>query len=190
MAEDDHDDSADQDGRAGRHADVAHDPQQPLARGPAADGQRGQPVGRVLQRRVTDPLTPGHGLLDPHAGPPVQPVPFVQPLASLPEAGPQRLGRAVSHAPRGQPDGERESDRYQHQHAQRPPHGHSIPGPERPNRPVAGADDSGAVRQAFAAGAVDELVLDVVPVLLGRGERLFGGVADPGFTPVEVVPTP
>ncbi|HEX4255358.1 MAG TPA: hypothetical protein VH089_09735 [Streptosporangiaceae bacterium] len=34
------------------------------------------------------------------------------------------------------------------------------------------------------------LVLDVVPVLLGRGERLFDGVADPGFTPVEVVLTP
>ena len=46
------------------------------------------------------------------------------------------------------------------------------------------------MRQALAAGAVDELVLDVVPVLLGRGERLFDGVADPGFTPVEVVPTP
>jgi dihydrofolate reductase len=52
------------------------------------------------------------------------------------------------------------------------------------------AGGASAVRQAFAAGAVDELVLDVVPVLLGRGERLFDGVADPGFTPVEVVPTP
>ena len=52
------------------------------------------------------------------------------------------------------------------------------------------AGGASAVRQALAAGAVDELVLDVVPVLLGRGERLFDGVADPGFTPVEVVPTP
>jgi dihydrofolate reductase len=52
------------------------------------------------------------------------------------------------------------------------------------------AGGASAVRQALAAGAVDELVLDVVPVLLGQGERLFDGVADPGFTPVEVVPTP
>ena len=52
------------------------------------------------------------------------------------------------------------------------------------------AGGASAVRQALSAGAVDELVLDVVPVLLGRGERLFDGVADPGFTPVEVVPTP
>jgi hypothetical protein len=40
---------------------------------------------------------------------------------------------------------------------------------------------------ALAAGAVDELVLDVVPVLLGSGELLFEGVADPGFEPAEVV---
>ena len=52
------------------------------------------------------------------------------------------------------------------------------------------AGGASVVRQAFAAGAIDELVLDVVPVLLGRGERLFDGVADPGFIPVEVVPTP
>jgi dihydrofolate reductase len=52
------------------------------------------------------------------------------------------------------------------------------------------AGGASAVRQAFAAEAVDELVLHVVPVLLDRGERLFDGVADPGFTPVEVVPTP
>ena len=32
---------------------------------------------------------------------------------------------------------------------------------------------------------VDELVLDVVPILLGGGERLFDGVPDPGLEPVE-----
>ena len=46
------------------------------------------------------------------------------------------------------------------------------------------------MRQAFAAGAIDDLLLTVVPVLLGRGERMFDGVADPGFTPVEIVATP
>src|SRR5579875_1199705 len=35
------------------------------------------------------------------------------------------------------------------------------------------------VRQALTTGAVDELVLDVVPVVLGAGERLFDGVPDP-----------
>ncbi len=57
----------------------------------------------------------------------------------------------------------------------------------------AGVDIAGGastVRQAFAAGAIDELVLDVAPVLLGGGERLFDGVADPGLEPVEVVHSP
>jgi dihydrofolate reductase len=56
-----------------------------------------------------------------------------------------------------------------------------------------GADISGGastVRQALAAGAVDELVLDVIPVVLGHGERLFDGVTDPGLTPVEVTHSP
>jgi dihydrofolate reductase len=52
------------------------------------------------------------------------------------------------------------------------------------------AGGAATVRQALAAGAIDELVLDVVPVLLGRGERLFDGLADPGLTPVEVSPSP
>jgi dihydrofolate reductase len=43
------------------------------------------------------------------------------------------------------------------------------------------------VRQALAAGVVDELTLDVVPVLLGGGERLFDGVAEFDFEPVEVL---
>jgi dihydrofolate reductase len=46
------------------------------------------------------------------------------------------------------------------------------------------------VRQAFAAGVIDELMLDVVPVLLGAGERLFAGVQDPGLEPVEVIHSP
>ena len=46
------------------------------------------------------------------------------------------------------------------------------------------------MRQALAAGVVDELTLDVAPVLLGTGERLFDGVDDPGLTPVEVAHSP
>jgi dihydrofolate reductase len=52
------------------------------------------------------------------------------------------------------------------------------------------AGGASTVRQALAAGAVDQLVLDVIPVVLGRGERLFEGVADPGLTPVEVTHSP
>jgi dihydrofolate reductase len=57
----------------------------------------------------------------------------------------------------------------------------------------AGIDIAGGastVRQALAAGVVDELTLDVVPVLLGSGERLFDGVDDPGLMPVEVAHSP
>ena len=46
------------------------------------------------------------------------------------------------------------------------------------------------VRQALAAGAVDELMLDISPVLLHQGERLFDGVDDPGLKPVEVIHSP
>jgi dihydrofolate reductase len=49
------------------------------------------------------------------------------------------------------------------------------------------AGGASTVRQALAAGVIDELVLDIVPVLLGAGEPIFDGVADPGLTPVEVI---
>jgi dihydrofolate reductase len=49
------------------------------------------------------------------------------------------------------------------------------------------AGGASAVRQALAAGVIDELVLDIVPVLLGAGESIFDGIADPGLTPVEVI---
>ena len=52
------------------------------------------------------------------------------------------------------------------------------------------AGGASTVRQALQAEAIDELVLDFVPVLLGGGERLFDGAADPGFEPVEVIHSP
>ena len=56
--------------------------------------------------------------------------------------------------------------------------------------PVDIAGGAATVRQALEAGAISELVLDVAPVLLGSGERLFDGVTDPGLTPVEVIASP
>ncbi len=52
------------------------------------------------------------------------------------------------------------------------------------------AGGASTVRQAFAAAVIDELMLDVAPVLLGAGERLFDGVQDPGLKPIEVIGSP
>jgi dihydrofolate reductase len=52
------------------------------------------------------------------------------------------------------------------------------------------AGGASTVRQALQAGAIDELMLDIAPVLLGAGERLFDGVADPGLHPIEVINSP
>ena len=66
----------------------------------------------------------------------------------------------------------------------------------RQAKSVAGGDDvdiaggASTVRQALKVNVVDELVLDIVPVLLGRGERLFEDVQDPGLRPVETVHSP
>jgi len=54
------------------------------------------------------------------------------------------------------------------------------------DREVLIAGGASTIRQAFAAQALSQITLDVAPVLLGQGERLFDGVADPGLTPVEV----
>jgi dihydrofolate reductase len=57
----------------------------------------------------------------------------------------------------------------------------------------AGVDIAGgasAVRQALAAGVINELILDVAPVLLGRGERIFDGSADPSLEAIEVAASP
>jgi dihydrofolate reductase len=52
------------------------------------------------------------------------------------------------------------------------------------------AGGASTARQALAAGVLAELTLDIAPVLLGRGERLFDGVEDPGLTPVEASQSP
>lgn len=57
----------------------------------------------------------------------------------------------------------------------------------------AGIDIAGGastVRQGLLAGVVDELTLDIIPVLLGAGERVFDGVESFGFEPVEVLHSP
>jgi dihydrofolate reductase len=58
------------------------------------------------------------------------------------------------------------------------------------DRDVAIAGGASTLRQAIAARALDELMLDIAPVLLGSGERLFDDVDDPGLEPVEVVHSP
>ncbi|MBH0130311.1 dihydrofolate reductase family protein [Salinibacterium sp. NK8237] len=52
------------------------------------------------------------------------------------------------------------------------------------------AGGASTVRQALLAGVVDELTLDIDPVLLGSGERLFDGIETFGFEPVEVLQSP
>jgi dihydrofolate reductase len=52
------------------------------------------------------------------------------------------------------------------------------------------AGGASAVRQALAARTVDDLYLDIAPVLLGAGESIFEGVGDLELTPVEVTHSP
>jgi dihydrofolate reductase len=46
------------------------------------------------------------------------------------------------------------------------------------------------VQQFLRAGQLDELYLDIVPIVLDRGERLLENVGDPRMTPVEVIASP
>ena len=52
------------------------------------------------------------------------------------------------------------------------------------------AGGASTVRQALVAGVIDEFTLDIAPVLLGSGERIFDGVESFGFEPVEVLHSP
>ena len=52
------------------------------------------------------------------------------------------------------------------------------------------AGGAATVRQYLAAGLLDELVLHLVPVVLGAGERLLDGVAGVSLEPTEVIASP
>ena len=52
------------------------------------------------------------------------------------------------------------------------------------------AGGASTVRQALVAGVIDEFTLDIAPVLLGSGERIFDGVESLGLEPVEVLHSP
>jgi len=52
------------------------------------------------------------------------------------------------------------------------------------------AGGASTVRQALAAGALDELVVDIAPVVLGRGESMFTDLTDLGLTQIEVAESP
>ena len=52
------------------------------------------------------------------------------------------------------------------------------------------AGGASTARQALLAGVVDELTLDLAPVLLGSGERIFDGVGSLRLEPVEALHSP
>jgi dihydrofolate reductase len=52
------------------------------------------------------------------------------------------------------------------------------------------AGGASVVRQALQAGVVDDLYLDIVPVLLGTGESIFTGVTGLHLTPETVIHSP
>jgi len=58
------------------------------------------------------------------------------------------------------------------------------------NGEVSVAGGASAIRQSLAAGELDELVLDIAPVLLGSGERIFDGSISPRLEPVEAEHSP
>jgi dihydrofolate reductase len=58
------------------------------------------------------------------------------------------------------------------------------------DRDILIAGGASAVRQYIAAGLLEELYLDIVPIALGAGERLLEGVGSPTLQPVEVVASP
>ena len=52
------------------------------------------------------------------------------------------------------------------------------------------AGGASAVRQGFAAGVIDEILLSHVPIVLGSGESIFEGVDEVRLHPIEVHSSP
>ena len=52
------------------------------------------------------------------------------------------------------------------------------------------AGGASTVRQALTSGELDELTLDIVPMLLHAGERIFDGSVDVGLEPLEAEHSP
>jgi dihydrofolate reductase len=52
------------------------------------------------------------------------------------------------------------------------------------------AGGASTIRQALAAGVIDQLVLDIAPVVLGGGESPFAGLRDLRLEPTEVIHSP
>jgi dihydrofolate reductase len=57
-------------------------------------------------------------------------------------------------------------------------------------RPVEIAGGAATVRQCLAAGLLDELVLHLVPVVVGAGERLLDALGGLALQPDEVIASP
>jgi dihydrofolate reductase len=58
------------------------------------------------------------------------------------------------------------------------------------DREVSIAGGASAIRQALTAGVLDEIVVDIAPVVLGGGESPFAGVPDLALEPFEVIHSP
>ena len=54
------------------------------------------------------------------------------------------------------------------------------------DRDIRIAGGASTVRQAFAAGAIDDIYLDIIPVALGCGESIFDGPRTAAFTQLDV----
>ena len=52
------------------------------------------------------------------------------------------------------------------------------------------AGGASTVRQALQAGVIDELWIDISPVILGSGESMFAGITEFDFKPFEVLHSP
>ena len=58
------------------------------------------------------------------------------------------------------------------------------------DRDISIAGGASTVRQALTAGVIDQLVLDVAPVVLGSGESPFRGLQNLRLEPIEVMHSP